>query len=208
MKLRKTYWIVFVTLAVLVGLYPISYWITDMSGGLLSEKSLELLSSRLYNLAFYVHISTGGVALLIGWAQFAQKFRLRKPKAHITIGKTYIVSVLLSGLAGLYISFYATGGLVTIMGFSALSILWLSSTIMGYLAVRRKEFIKHRNWMLRSYALAFAAVTLRIWMIAIPALFPIEPSEAYKLVSWICWVPNLYVVELLIHNRLNIHRKV
>jgi Predicted membrane protein (DUF2306) len=92
--LNKIMWLTVILLAILIGLYPISYWITDMSEGLLAEKSKELLSSEIYNITFYVHISTGGVALLIGWVQFIEKFRLRKPQLHIAIGKIYIVSVL------------------------------------------------------------------------------------------------------------------
>lgn len=206
-KLRKFLWLTAILFAILVGLYPVSYWITDMSKGLLSEKSQELLASDLYNIAFYVHISTGGLALLIGWLQFLEKFRARKPQLHIAVGKIYMISVLLSGVTGFYIAFFATGGIVPMIGFETLSTLWLATTLMGYITVRKRGFEQHRNWMLRSYSLTFAAVMLRFWMGTIPAIFPIEPYEAYKLIAWLCWLPNLYVVELLIYNRLRKARK-
>ena len=48
--------------------------------------------------------------------------------------------------------------------------------------------------MLRSYALLFSAVTLRLWLPLLSAAFgSFEP--AYLAVSWVSWVPNLLVVE-------------
>ena len=47
--------------------------------------------------------------------------------------------------------------------------------------------------MTRSYALTFAAVTLRLWLPELAAIFPFE--AAYQTVSWLAWVPNLLIVE-------------
>lgn len=42
--------------------------------------------------------------------------------------------------------------------------------------------------------MAFAAVTLRLYL---PLLFlaGLDFTEAYRIVSWVCWVPNLLVIE-------------
>jgi hypothetical protein len=53
--------------------------------------------------------------------------------------------------------------------------------------------------MTRSYALTFAAVTLRLYLalaIAAGAVF-----TAYPYIAWLCWLPNLAVAELLIRFR-------
>jgi hypothetical protein len=47
----------------------------------------------------------------------------------------------------------------------------------------------------RSYALTLAAVTLRIYLPLSHAL-EIGFEDAYRLVSWLCWVPNLVIVEV------------
>ena len=56
----------------------------------------------------------------------------------------------------------------------------------------------HRQWMIRSYALAFAAVTLRIYMPFMQAVLGMEFLDAYLIVAWMCWVPNLLVAELIV----------
>ncbi len=71
MKLKKIVWFGAVGLAVLVGIYPISYFLFDRSDGFFSSKSAELLASQLWNTSFYTHIAFGGIALFLGWMQFS-----------------------------------------------------------------------------------------------------------------------------------------
>ena len=199
MNIKKPTWVLFIVLAISIGIYPFIYLIVDMkSNGLLGSKSQELLSTTIYNIGFYTHIILGGVALLIGWSQFSKKWRQKHIKLHRTIGKTYIIAVLLSGVAGLYIAFYATGGLETKLGFGLLAVLWLITTVLAYTSIKKKDIISHQKWMIRSYALCFAAVTLRLWMPILPAIFNLKFSESYAIISWLCWVPNLIFAEILI----------
>jgi hypothetical protein len=52
----------------------------------------------------------------------------------------------------------------------------------------------HREWVIRSFALAFAAVTLRLYL-PIAQLLPVEFDDAYRAISFLCWVPSLVVAE-------------
>ncbi len=201
MIFRNIIWILFVTLAVLIGIYPLSYLLFDMSNGLLGSKSKELLLNPIWNFEFYTHIYLGGIALLIGWTQFVKQLRMKKIDLHRTIGKIYILSVLLSGIAGLYISFYATGGIVAKFGFGTMASIWLFTTIMAYMSIKNKAIEKHQRWMIRSYALTFAAVTLRLWMPILQSIFHLEFIEAYRIIAWLCWVPNLIFAQFLIRRR-------
>ena len=60
---------------------------------------------------------------------------------------------------------------------------------------------EHRRWMIRSYSLTFAAVTLRV---ALPLFFILggmDYDEASNYVAWISWVPNLLIAELYLRRR-------
>ncbi len=168
------------------------YFLIDRKFGLLSSKSAELLSNHFWNIAFYGHIILGGIALLIGWLQFSNKLRKKNIKIHRTIGKTYVVSVLISGFCGLYIALYATGGIISILGFFSLGIVWLSTTFLGFRAIKNRNVELHEKFMIFSFAACFGAVTLRIWL---PILIGImgEFTVAYRIVAWLCWVPNIIV---------------
>lgn len=198
---KKAAWALFIFLAVGVGLYPLAYLLFDMRGGLLGTKPADLLQNRLWQAFFYTHIAMGGVALLAGWSQFMPRFRARHLPLHRALGKIYVAAVLLGGLSGLYIAYYATGGLVSALGFGALAILWLGTTWKAYDLIRKRAPIEHRVWMIRSYALCFAAVTLRLWLPLFTAGFKLPFYDAYPIIAWLCWVPNLVVAEAIIRIR-------
>lgn len=198
MNNRKFVWYFFVFLCISIGLYPISYLVADMSQGLLGTKSQEILSQFEYLLIFYLHISFGGISLLIGWSQFVKSFRNKNLSLHRLLGKTYIVSVLISGVSGFYIALHATGGLPSVIGFSSLSILWILTTILAFRAIINKKQTSHEQWMIRSYGLTFAAVTLRLWMPVLIGGAGLDFFVAYPIIAWLCWIPNIIFAELII----------
>lgn len=183
---------VIAVLAVFIGLYPFLYLFLNEKFGLLSTKTESLLSDITWRICFYAHIFSGGLTLIIGWTQFNDSWRKAKTFIHRTVGKIYIVGVWISSITGLYVACYATGGIISATGFMSLAIIWIVTTTLAYTNVKEKNFIKHRQWMIYSYACCFAAVTLRLWL---PFLSAISGDfiSAYRVVAWLSWVPNLAV---------------
>lgn len=198
--MKKASWITIGILSTLIGLYPIIYFLFDRRFGLLSSKSVELLNDNLWNIAFYGHITLGGLALLIGWLQFSNKLRIKKAKLHRTIGKIYVISVFISGICGLFIALYATGGIISILGFFSLGLIWLTTTILGFKAIKNGNIELHEKFMIFSYAACFAAVTLRVWLPLLTIAMG-EFNSAYRIVAWLCWVPNIIVAYLIVSNK-------
>lgn len=195
--MKKITLIIVGILATIVGLYPIIYFFVDRKFGLLSSKSEELLNNNFWNIAFYGHIIFGGLALLVGWLQFSNKLRLKKMKLHRAIGKIYVVSVLISGICGLFISFYATGGIISALGFFSLCVIWLSTTILGFKSIKIGNVQTHEKFMIVSYAACFSAVTLRVWLPILIGMIG-NFNDAYRIVAWLSWVPNLMVAYFIL----------
>lgn len=146
--------------------------------------------------AFYLHIGFAPVALALLPFQFWQGLRRRRPAVHRWIGRGYGLAILLSGLGGLKMAFETTAGPVAGVGFGILALLWLGVTGRGIWLAIQGRIADHRRWMIRSGALTFAAVTLRLYL---PLLFATLGEElGYSLVAWACWVPNLLVAEWLL----------
>jgi hypothetical protein len=68
------------------------------------------------------------------------------------------------------------------------------------IAIRQGRIADHRDWMLRSYALTLAAVTLRLYLPA-SQIAGISFLIAYPAIAWLCWVPNLLVAEWMTRTR-------
>jgi uncharacterized membrane protein len=202
--IKKAPGILMAILSIIIGLYPVMYFSQGIKYGLLNSKPNELLTSNLWNIGFYTHISFGGLALLIGWTQFSSVIRNKHLSLHKQIGKLYIIAVIFSSIAGIYIAFFATGGLLSSMGFICLGFIWFSTTIIAYVNIRKGQIEKHQKMMIYSYAACFAAVTLRIWLPLLTMIFR-DFIIAYTIVAWLCWIPNLFVA-ILITRRLETHK--
>lgn len=148
-----------------------------------------------HQLGIYTHIFASAIALLLGPLQFSQKLRNSRPHLHRWLGRIYLsVGVGLGGLAALYMSVFAFGGLAAKLGFAGLAVAWLWTGFCAYRAIRRGAVHAHRHWMIRNFSLTLAAVTLRIYLpSSMLASIPFE--IAYPIIAWLCWVPNWLVAE-------------
>ena len=97
-------------------------------------------------------------------------------------------------------SLFAHGGLINVLGFGMLAILWLATGAMAYVTIRRGDVQTHRRWMIRNFALTFAAVTLRLWLPLLAVAFQ-DFDRGYQMVSWLAWVPNLLAAEWLLRRQ-------
>jgi uncharacterized membrane protein len=119
---------------------------------------------------------------------------------HRWIGRTYVAAVAVGGAGALALAPLSQHGLVTHVGFGLLAVVWLLATGTAYWRIRSGDIRAHRRWMIRSYALTFAAVTLRIYL-PLSAVAGVSFPDAYQVVAWLCWVPNLVVAEWLVIGR-------
>ena len=143
--------------------------------------------------AVILHIIGGILALGLGPFNFLTRLREKRPSIHRWMGRVYLLGVLIGGLAGLYMSTFAYTGIVATLGFATLAVFWLGSGFMALRDIRQGNVEAHRRWMVRNFALTFAAVTLRIEMGLLTIAFGQEIG--YIIVAWSCWLPNLLIVE-------------
>ena len=89
----------------------------------------------------------------------------------------------------------ASTGPVSTAGFGGLAILWVATTSLAWRAALQRRFIDHRAWMIRSFALTFAAVTIRLYLPVLLVL-PVSFEDGYRAISFLCWVPDLVAAEM------------
>ena len=186
----KWWWWVTALLSVLVGGYSAA-----MLGapGLRTPFVTNLIAANA-GLAF-AHFGGSAAALVAGSLQLHRGIRISWPRVHRWVGRLYLVGVLLGGISGGLMARDASGGAVAQLGFASLTVCWLAFTSAGYFCIRKKDAGAHARWMIRSFALTFGAVTLRIYLPA--SLFAGASFEyAYPIIAWASWVPNLAAVEI------------
>jgi uncharacterized membrane protein len=155
-----------------------------------------------YKLAFFAHVFSAIFVLPAGFTQFSGKLRISYPAVHRFSGWIYIgTTLLLAAPTGFVIGLYANGGLSSRIAFCLLAILWLYFTAMAVVSINKKDYASHERWMVRSFALALSAITLRAWKYVLVALFHPKPMDVYIVVAWLGWVLNLIVAEIIIHKK-------
>lgn len=140
-------------------------------------------------LAFILHVSLAPIALAVGSIQFFASIRRRKA-LHRWLGRVYGVSILISGSAGVVVALNAAGGLSAQLGFALLALVWVFTTANAVRHAMARRIGKHRRWMIYSFALTFAGVTLRLYVFGFMAA-GLSYTEASAYLAWLCWVPNL-----------------
>lgn len=150
--------------------------------------------------SFYIHVFSSPFVIFSGLFQFNKYFIFKLPKIHRFLGFIYIlVLVFVAAPTGFLMGLYANGSFPTQISFSILSILWILTTIIAFVKVTKGDFVAHAKWMLRSYALTLSAISLRFFTFLIGYFnLPLNPGEAYILVSYSSWIVNLLIAEWLI----------
>jgi hypothetical protein len=195
-RLRQIGWVI----ATLLGLIVAAYALVALKLPIVRS---PVIAARLQTvpLLLIFHLSGGALAITLGALQLNSRIRRNYLAVHRWTGRCYCLAVLVGGGAGLLLATMANGGLPSSFGFGMLGVLWIGSTVTAYICARRRRIDLHRAWMLRSYSLTFAAVTLRIWLpLSQVAGLPFLPS--YQAIAWLCWVPNLIAVEWFVLRRV------
>ncbi len=153
-----------------------------------------------YKWAFFVHVFSAIFVLGAGFTQFSPTLRIRFPQIHRWSGWLYVgITLLFAAPSGFVIGLYANGGFPSQLAFCLLAILWFAFTWMALKRAMGQDFSAHRRWMIRSFALALSAITLRAWKYVLVALFHPRPMDVYMLVAWLGWVLNLLIAEYIIY---------
>ena len=147
----------------------------------------------------FIHAGAASTALLLGPFQFIARLRAARPKVHRWMGRTYVVACLVGGVSGLFLAAGCTSGPIAQAGFGLLAVCWLSANVQAWRLALAGRYAEHRRWMVRSFAMTFAAVTLRIYLPIAP-MMGYDFLLAYVAISWLAWVPNLIVAELYLNS--------
>lgn len=155
-----------------------------------------------WRIAFYVHVFSSVLALMAGFTQFSNNILRNYKQLHRTIGKMYVVNILFVNFpAGMILAVYANGLWPTKIAFIILDCLWFYFTLRAFTAIMKGKVEEHRDFMIRSFALTFSAITLRSWKIILTGMFHPDPLVLYMVDAWMGFVPNLLFAEWLIRRR-------
>jgi uncharacterized membrane protein len=156
-----------------------------------------------HRIRLILHISAGILTLCCGPLQFWTGLRRRAMNFHRLTGKLYLLGVAVGSLSAYSLAIYSKpdGYGVAIM---VMSTAWILTTAMAYAAILRGLVNLHKEWMVRSYLVTFAFVTIRL-MIAdlqgITSHLGATIPERVMNVVWISWLLPIAAYEVILQTR-------
>ncbi len=205
--LKSIYYISLLYFSFLMILITAQYIPLKLDVAFLNVKD-DVIGYKHYQIAFFSHVYTSIFTLLLGIPQFSSSVRLQFPTLHKNLGKLYILLIIcIASPSGLVMAFYANGGVYSKISFTLQAILWFVFTYKAYSFAKEKNWIQHKKFMYRSYALTLSAISLRLFKWIIVSTIALPPMDTYKIVSWLGWLVNLILVELYLINRVKPSKK-
>ena len=149
-----------------------------------------------------IHIIASIIFGLLGAFQFVPTFRNKNKKWHRIAGIILVTMGLVSGLTGLWLTvFYPhvpTDGDYLYSIRIIVGIAMVICIVLGFIAIRRKQFYKHSDWMIRAYAIGMGAGT-QVFTHLPWFIFVGEPTGLPRdLMMGAGWGINLVVAEWII----------
>ena len=147
----------------------------------------------------FPHVVCGVLAAVLGPLQFLPRMRRDYLPFHRVAGRVYVVAVLIGAIASVGMAAkVGSDDAAYAFGLIGLALAWVTTTVMAFVAIRRKNLPQHKQWMVRSYVVTFAFVTFRLVenMMKAGHIFP--DHERGALLAWGCWAIPLLVTEVVL----------
>ncbi|MFJ6385058.1 DUF2306 domain-containing protein [Kitasatospora sp. NPDC092039] len=186
MRITRAGWAVMTVLSTFIVVSSVKYFSFDPAAYFAHQRATYLS----HQVPLGIHVFGAVTALALGPWQFSGRLRARLPRWHRRIGATYLLACLVGGVGALWLAPVAYGGALSGAGFAGLAAAWLVTGGAGLRAVLDGRVADHRRWMIRSFALTSAAVTLRLMLLAATTA-GLDFRASYTAIAWLCWVPNL-----------------
>jgi hypothetical protein len=147
----------------------------------------------MYRVAFYAHIVSGPISLLMGLILISARLREWAPQLHRSLGKVQAALVLfILAPSGLWMAFYAER--VAAEGFVVLAMATGLCVALGWRAAVQRRMAEHRRWMWRCFLLLCSAIVLRL-MGGLSVTLGVGGEWSYPLAAWVSWLGPLVLFE-------------
>jgi uncharacterized membrane protein len=148
-----------------------------------------------------LHTLTGLVFAVFGPLQFVAPLRRRIPKLHRISGRIFLPAGILSGVGAfvMTLSFPIWGPIQNVFISLAFSAFMVFCFVNAFRLVRQRQFARHREWMIRGFALGVAVGLFR-WVLrdVLPNLGIEDFDQRWNIVTATSHMTLLLAAELWI----------
>lgn len=143
------------------------------------------------------HALAGALVILLAPLQFSDRLRLRFTKLHRVLGRLYVAGVIILAPTGAYIQYFQER-LGLPRSFTVLAVvdaaMLLVTTLVALVFAYKRKIAQHRQWMIRSYAVALVFLEVR-FILGVTGWEQLG-VEIVQAVIWSCLAMSLLLADL------------
>ncbi len=199
--LARTIWVTVVLLAI-IGIAASVARLLNLGRGLdpATVEPIEVGFAR-YPLLTLLHIIPGVLFMVLGPLQFVRRIRSRHLQLHRWSGRVFVASGAVIGVTALIMGIVmAIGGANETAATVFFAVIFLVALGKAVIHIRRGDSARHREWMLRAFAVGLAIATIRPIVALFFILSDLSPREFFGIAFWLGFTSHLIAAELWIQH--------
>ncbi|GGD37153.1 DUF2306 domain-containing protein [Pseudoxanthomonas indica] len=144
----------------------------------------------------WTHLAGGTLAIVLGLVQFLTQWPRAFSRVHRWTGRGYLAGILIASTGAVGLIATSPAPFAIRMAFAATAWAWLSTSLIGLVAIRRGQVQKHRRWMTRAWLVTLAPITFRL-VIHTPGVMTLaDPPDVIAMMLWVSWALPLLLFEI------------
>lgn len=174
-------------------------WPQQFSGGQSNPAATLDAGFARHRALTLVHVLLGALFLGLATLQFIPSIRNKHLQLHRWAGRFLVALGLVIGTSALIMSYRMNiGGPNETAATTLFAIVFLICLIRAFVFIRRKEVARHREWMIRAYAVALGVATTRPIVGMFFAFRRLTPHEFFGIAFWLGFTTTWMAAELWI----------
>lgn len=151
------------------------------------------------------HVLPAMLFMVLGPLQFIRRLRFKYPQIHRWSGRVFLTASAVVGITGLTMAWGKTvGGIDEKAAIALFGTFFLIALAKAFWHALRREFVQHREWMIRGYAIGLAVATIRpiMGMFFTTSLLhghTPDPKEFFGTAFWIGFTLQMMAAEVWIN---------
>lgn len=170
----------------------------QIPSGTYPEDSAHLAAAPI---SFFAHVLAGFVFGITGPVQFVRALRQRFGALHRVLGRIFVLSGVIIGLSGLSILMQVASQRTPLVDIArgVFGLALLIALAMAMLAIRNRDFLRHRAWVIRAYAVGMGLGTVALAFFPLYLIMGRPPvGLASDIVFVAAWALSIVFAEVII----------
>lgn len=147
-----------------------------------------------------LHLIPGTLFIVLGPLQFLSSIRNRWPRYHRWMGRLLLICGLITAVTALVMNatFPPVGGAAKSIAVVIFSLFTIAAFILAWRAIVKGQVAKHRDWMIRAYAILLSVSTARFFFIPYFIFYGMPNNLVIDIGMCSAFLVNWLVAEIII----------